>query len=55
MKFSDKIAQHAGEHPFFTFEFFPPKTDLVRVCSNLSVACDFNMKIDRALRIYSLE
>lgn len=27
MKLSDKIKQHKGQHPFFTFEFFPPRTD----------------------------
>ncbi|KAH8099536.1 methylenetetrahydrofolate reduct [Cristinia sonorae] len=27
MKFSDKIADYTGNRPFFTLEFFPPKTD----------------------------
>ncbi|EJD02262.1 MTHFR-domain-containing protein [Fomitiporia mediterranea MF3/22] len=27
MKLSDKIAQHTSSRPFFTFEFFPPRTD----------------------------
>ncbi|KAI5900434.1 methylenetetrahydrofolate reduct [Schizophyllum commune H4-8] len=27
MKLADKIKQHKGPHPFFTFEFFPPRTD----------------------------
>ncbi|KAL1746329.1 methylenetetrahydrofolate reductase-domain-containing protein [Schizophyllum fasciatum] len=27
MKLADKISQHKGPHPFFTFEFFPPRTD----------------------------
>ena len=26
MKLADKIKQHKGPHPFFTFEFFPPKS-----------------------------
>lgn len=30
MKLSDKIATHAPTHPFYTFEFFPPRTDQVR-------------------------
>ena len=33
MKFSDKIADHTGTRPFFTLEFFPPKTDQVRETS----------------------
>ncbi|OCH93881.1 MTHFR-domain-containing protein [Obba rivulosa] len=28
MKFIDRVRQHAAGHPFFTLEFFPPKTDL---------------------------
>ncbi|KAH8826908.1 methylenetetrahydrofolate reductase-domain-containing protein [Flagelloscypha sp. PMI_526] len=27
MKFSEKIASYQGSHPFYTFEFFPPRTD----------------------------
>ncbi|GJE87071.1 methylenetetrahydrofolate reductase [Phanerochaete sordida] len=27
MRLADKIASHKGERPFFTLEFFPPKTD----------------------------
>lgn len=29
MKLSEKIASYAGDRPFFTLEFFPPKTDQV--------------------------
>lgn len=29
MKLSDKIATHAPTQPFYTFEFFPPRTDQV--------------------------
>ncbi|KAG6376274.1 methylenetetrahydrofolate reductase-domain-containing protein [Boletus reticuloceps] len=29
MKLSDKIAAHASTQPFYTFEFFPPRTDQV--------------------------
>lgn len=29
MKFVDKIAQHGKRRLFYTFEFFPPKTDQV--------------------------
>lgn len=31
MKLSDKIAAYNSSHPFYTFEFFPPRTDQVRV------------------------
>jgi hypothetical protein len=41
MKLSEKIAAYNLPHPFYTFEFFPPRTDQVRVvlpyhahCSN---------------------
>lgn len=29
MKLSEKIALYNGSHPFYTFEFFPPRTDQV--------------------------
>lgn len=29
MKLNDKIANRSGSSPFYTFEFFPPKTDQV--------------------------
>ncbi|THH29589.1 hypothetical protein EUX98_g4598 [Antrodiella citrinella] len=35
MKFSDKIADYTGSRPFFTLEFFPPKTDQARGFENL--------------------
>lgn len=31
MKLSEKIAAYDLPHPFYTFEFFPPRTDQVRV------------------------
>lgn len=30
MKLTDKIAARSSPHPFFTLEFFPPRTDEVR-------------------------
>lgn len=35
MKLSDKIAAHAPTRPFYTFEFFPPRTDQVRCMREL--------------------
>lgn len=29
MKLSEKIASYNSSHPFYTFEFFPPRTDQV--------------------------
>lgn len=29
MKLSDKITAHGSAYPFYTFEFFPPRTDQV--------------------------
>ena len=34
MKFIDKIAQHDARSLFYTFEFFPPKTDQVKTRSS---------------------
>lgn len=35
MKLSDKIATYSPTQPFYTFEFFPPRTDQVGSCVNL--------------------
>lgn len=32
MKLSEKIAKHDSTRPFYTFEFFPPRTDQVSLC-----------------------
>ncbi len=36
MKLSDKIAQRDARSLFYTFEFFPPKTDQVKTRSSNS-------------------
>ena len=36
MKFVDKIAQRGARSLFYTFEFFPPKTDQVKTHSSSS-------------------
>lgn len=38
MKFVDKIAKHGKSRLFYTFEFFPPKTDQVRACASRASA-----------------
>ena len=35
MKLSDKVAAHSPTQPFYTFEFFPPRTDQVGCCVSL--------------------
>ncbi len=35
MRLADKITQYSGERPFFTLEFFPPKTDQVGISYNV--------------------
>ncbi|KAF9469309.1 methylenetetrahydrofolate reductase-domain-containing protein [Collybia nuda] len=44
MKLSDKIAAHKSPLPFFTFEFFPPRTDqgFENLLARISRLCDLN-------------
>ncbi|KAG6906337.1 hypothetical protein DXG01_014418 [Tephrocybe rancida] len=44
MKLIDKIASHNPQHPFYTFEFFPPRTDqgFENLIARISRLCTLN-------------
>ena len=48
MKLAEKIASYKGDRPFFTLEFFPPKTD--QVCFRLMEDLRSVLTLDRVSR-----
>lgn len=53
MKLSEKIATYNAPHPFYSFEFFPPRTDQARL-SISSIYHPTSSLLSRDLKISSL-